>query len=181
MPIGGDLKKIVRDRVAVTGEKYTTALRAVLEAARAAVPRDDPVSRVAGLTGQDLGDFIVRYLDAAVTAGQDGSHVMAVLADLCEYQSGWRQEKAKRYKADRRNLDASRHLAACANELKVISPEDPRVLVIAYAWSDSNIAGLMQDLDQDLIDWIYFDLTGERLIDLLARKAVQWLLDPEGS
>lgn len=34
-----EFKRIVRARMAVTGEKYTEALRAVLEAARAAVPQ----------------------------------------------------------------------------------------------------------------------------------------------
>jgi hypothetical protein len=180
MPIGSEFKQVIRDRMGVTGEKYTTALRAVLEAAKAAVPADDPVSRLPGLAGQDLSAFVVSYLPA-VTKGRDGSRVLAVLADLCEYQSGWREDKAKQYPLDPRNLTVSGRLSACAGELKAISPDDPRVLVIIAGWSDKNIAGMMQDIDQGVIGWIGFELTGEQLIDLLAKKAAQLLLDPEGS
>lgn len=37
----GEFKKIVRERMAITGENYTRALRAVLAAAQAAVPQPD--------------------------------------------------------------------------------------------------------------------------------------------
>lgn len=35
----GEFKAIVRARMAITGEKHTRAMRAVLEAARAAIPQ----------------------------------------------------------------------------------------------------------------------------------------------
>ena len=40
-----EFKKIVRERMAITGEKYIVALRVVLAAAREAIPQPDPIMR----------------------------------------------------------------------------------------------------------------------------------------
>ena len=44
MPADSEFKRIVRARMEVTGENYTRALRAVLGAARAAIPQPDDSS-----------------------------------------------------------------------------------------------------------------------------------------
>ncbi|HEY1618301.1 MAG TPA: hypothetical protein VGG25_11810 [Streptosporangiaceae bacterium] len=181
MPTGSEFQQIIRARMAVTGEKYTTAMRAVVAAAEAAIPRGrhDPAAFLHGLAGSRLSAFVLSYLPT-VADRRDGDRVLVAIADLCQYESGWRKERAARYRLDPRNDAVSRRLLACASDLAAIQSDDPRVMAIAAAWADENTAGLMQDFEQGMLDWLGFGLSGEQLIDYLAGKAVYLLLDPEG-
>jgi hypothetical protein len=171
MPEDTEFKQVVRARMGLTGEKYNTAKRAVLAAARAAVPRwqDDPLVRLPVLAGSDLAGLITEHLPAA--AGRtDGDRVTAVLSDLCRYLASWRKDLADEKPLELWNVSAGENLAACAAELAEIPVSDPRLLAISASWDSEVAAPLMLRLDETLLASIGFNLSGGDLIDILAGR-----------
>lgn len=178
MPENSEFKQIVRARMRITGEKYTVALRAVIDAARAAIPRwqDDPLDRLPSAAGSDLAELILACLPGLANRA-DGGAVIAMLADLCHYLAGCRTERAEQRPLESWNLAAAERLAACAADLAAIPASDPRLLAIAETWADEDAAAFMHQLDATVISSIGFNLSGGELIDILARQATRILLD----
>jgi hypothetical protein len=182
MPSASEFKQIVRARMDATGEKYTTALRVVLKAARTAVPRSrvGPLGNLPDLTGVSSGSVASAYRPAVTEdRNQDGGYVLEALADFCEYQAGWHADEDFPFPEDRQKYAAAKYLAACAKGLRSVPPDDSRVLAIGNAWGDKNTSGLMQTVEGDVIDPADFDFTAEELIDFLGMQAIQLLGNPE--
>jgi hypothetical protein len=183
MPTGSEFKQIVRARMDVTGEKYTVAMRAVLKAARAAIPysRTGRHDSLSGLALASSSKFLATHNPASSKDQRKGDgDIRAALADFCEYQAAWRAESTLESPEDEAAANnASRHLMACAEQLRSIPPNDPRVLVIANSWANKDTLGLMQSVEGSVIGEEDFDLTAEELIDLLAAEAIKLVADPE--
>jgi hypothetical protein len=175
---GEEFKQVVRARMSITGEKYTTALRAVMETARAAIPldADDLGGRLSGLTGPELSEFIAEHLPE-VLAGSHKVSVPFLVAELCREQAFWRQE---RFPARPRDRAAASRLMSCATDIMAMQPDDPRILAIGAAWAQRSNAETMGHAEDVAIGWVSFLLTGESLIDMLAATATRLLLDLDG-
>jgi hypothetical protein len=178
MPDGSEFKQVVRARMRITGEKYTTAMWAVVEAARTAIPSDteDLGGRLSGLTGQTLAAFITEHLPDAIE-GEHGASVLFLVAELCSHQARWRQE---RFPDSPRNRAAASQLMACARDITAMRPDDARVLAIGTAWAHGSSAGMMRHAEDVAVSRVSFMLTGDSLIDLLAATAARLLLNLDG-
>lgn len=178
MPSDNEFKQIVRDRMVATGEKYTTALRAVLKVAQTAVPN------IAGSVPEILPGPVIATVDPTAVAdclttvggwGRDGQSTLAALADFCEYQAGWYADLARESPGAQRNHATSERLKLCAKEVRSMPASDPRVLVIGAAWANEATVGLMHTVEGSIMDWPGFRLTGEELVELLAGRAIEYL------
>ena len=180
MPSANEFKQIVRARMDGTGEKYTTAMRVVLKAARTAVPgsRLGPPGNLPGLTAVNPSSVASTYRPAVTKdRNQDGGYVLEALADFCKYQAEWHEDPD--FPEDLRNFAAAKHLAACAKGLRSVPADDSRVLAIGSAWAKKNTSGLMQTVECNVIDPADFDMSAEELIDFLGTQAIQLLGNPE--
>jgi hypothetical protein len=76
MPSGSEFKRIIRDRMRVTDVRYAVALAAVVEAARAAVPRrrEDPLAELPELGGSALAELILDILPDLAERRRGPSH-----------------------------------------------------------------------------------------------------------
>lgn len=184
MPSGSAFKQIVLTRMQVTGEKYTVARRAVLRAARTAVPygHGDRRDSLPGLATANSSDFLATNRRAVPKRqSKNDGDIRTALADFCEYQAEWWGEHATDFPEDEEIIgpDTYENLMVCATELRSIPPDDPRVRAIASAWANKKTAGLMQTIEGSVIGEVDFELTAQQLIDLLSTEAIQCLTDLE--
>ena len=114
-----DRKAAIRERMASTGENYTTAKRAIEQA------RDQARGRVS--PQNDLA------LERAVYAEHDKGTVAGFLAQELFSTAVWREGKAAEYPDDDRNLPAAEHLAGLARQILALPDDDPRILRIEDA------------------------------------------------
>lgn len=114
-----DQKAAIRERMARTGENYTTAKRAIEQA------RDQARGRVS--PQNDLA------LERAVYAAHDKGTVAGFLAQELYSTAVWREGKAAEYPDDDRNLPAAEHLAGLARQILALPDDDPRILRIEDA------------------------------------------------
>jgi hypothetical protein len=114
-----DQKAAIRERVARTGENYTTAKRAIEQARAQACGR---------VSAQD--DLA---LEGAVYAAHDEGTVVGFLAQELYSTAVWREGKAAEYPDDDRNLPAAEHLADLARQILELPDDDPRILRIENA------------------------------------------------
>lgn len=114
-----DRKAAIRERMARTGENYTTARRAIEQARGHARERVSPQN--------DLG------LERAVYAAHDLGTVAGFLAQELFSTAVWREGKAAEYPDDDRNLPAAEHLAGLARQVLALSDDDPRILRLESA------------------------------------------------
>ena len=109
-----DRKAAIRERMARTGENYTTAKRAIERGRGRARERVSPQSD--------------RDLERAVYAAYDRGTVAGFLAQELFSTAVWREGKAAEYPDDDRNLAAATHLANLAREILALPDDDPRIL-----------------------------------------------------
>ena len=109
-----DQKATIRERMASTGENYTTAKRAIEQARGHARERVSPRNDLA--------------LERAVYAAYDQGTVAGFLAQELFSTAAWREGKAAEYPDDNRNLSAAEHLAGLARQILVLPDDDPRIL-----------------------------------------------------
>jgi hypothetical protein len=109
-----DRKAAIRERMASTGENYTTARRAIEQ------PRGHARERVS--LQSDLA------LERAVYAAYDQGTVVGFLAAELFSTAVWREGKAAEYPDDNRNLPAAEHLADLTRQILALPDEDPRIL-----------------------------------------------------
>ncbi len=109
-----DQKAAIRERMARTGENYTTAKRAIEQDRSHARERVSPQSDLA--------------LERAVYAAYDQGTVAGFLAQELFSTSVWREGKADEYPDDDRNLPAAKHLADLARQILALPDDDPRIL-----------------------------------------------------
>jgi hypothetical protein len=114
-----DRKAAIRERMASTGENYTTAKRAIEQA------RDQARGLVS--PQNDLA------LERAVYAEHDEGTVAGFLAQELFSTAVWREGKAAEYPDDDRNLRAAEHLAGLARQILALPDDDPRILRIEDA------------------------------------------------
>jgi hypothetical protein len=114
-----DRKAAIRERMARTGENYTTAQRAIERARGHARERVSP---------QDDG-----ALESAVYSAYDDGTVAGFLAQELYSTAVWREGKAAEYPDDDRNLPAAEHLADLARQILALPDNDPRILRIEGA------------------------------------------------
>ena len=109
-----DQKAAIRERMARTGENYTTAKRAIEQAraqARGRVSAQDDLA-----------------LEGAVYAARDEGTVVGFLAQELYSTAVWREGKAAEYPDDDRNLPAARHLADLARQILALPDDDSRIV-----------------------------------------------------
>jgi hypothetical protein len=109
-----DQKAAIRERMASTGENYTTAKRALDQARSRAPKRVSPQNDPA--------------LERAVFAAYDRGTVAGFLAQELFSTAVWREGKADEYPDDARNLHAAEHLADLARQTLALPDDDPRIL-----------------------------------------------------
>jgi hypothetical protein len=109
-----DQKAAIRERMASTGESYTTAKRAIERARSHTRERVSPQNDVA--------------LEGAVYAAYDRGTVTGFLAQELFSTAVWREGKADQYPDDERNLPAAEHLASLAKQILALPDDDPRIL-----------------------------------------------------
>lgn len=109
-----DQKAAIRERMATTGENYTTAKRAIDQARGHARKRVSPPNDLA--------------LERAVYAAYDKGTVAGFLAQELFSTAFWREGKADEYPDDDRNLRAAEHLADLARQILALPDDDPRIL-----------------------------------------------------
>ncbi len=114
-----DQKAAIRERMARTGENYTTAKRAIEQARNQARGRVSPQNDLA--------------LERAVYAEHDKGTVAGFLAQELFSTAVWREEKAAEYPDDDRNLPAAEHLAGLARQILALPDDDPRIVRIQDA------------------------------------------------
>ena len=114
-----DQKAAIRERMASTGENYTTAKRAIEQARSHAPERVSPQNDLA--------------LEHAVYAAHDQGTVAGFLAEELFSTAVWREGKAAEYPDDDRNLPAAEHLADLARQILALPDDDPRILRIESA------------------------------------------------
>ena len=114
-----DQKAAIRERMASTGENYTTAKRAIDQARGHAPERVSPKNDLA--------------LERAVYAAYDQGTVAGFLAEELLSTAVWREGKADEYPDDDRNLPAAEHLADLARQILALPDDDPRLLRMASA------------------------------------------------
>ena len=110
-----DQKAAIRQRMARTGETYTTAMRAIGQARERVSP------------GNDLA------LERAVYAALDQGTVVGFLAQELFTTAVWREGKAAEHPDDDRNLPAAEHLAGLARQILALPDDDPRILRLESA------------------------------------------------
>jgi hypothetical protein len=108
-----DRKAAIRERMASTGENYTTAKRAIEQARGHERERVSPQNDLA--------------LERAVYAAYDQGTVAGFLAQELFSTAVWRERKAAEYPDDR-NLPAAEHLAGLARQILALPDKDPRIL-----------------------------------------------------
>ncbi|HEX6521117.1 MAG TPA: hypothetical protein VF070_14090 [Streptosporangiaceae bacterium] len=109
-----DRKAAIRERMASTGENYTTATRAIEQARSHARERVGPQDDLA--------------LERAVYAAYEQGTVAGFLAQELFSTAVWREGKAGEYPDDDRNLPAAEHLADLARQILALPDDDPRIL-----------------------------------------------------
>ena len=109
-----DQKAAIRERMASTGENYTTAKRAIEQARSHARGQVSPQNDLA--------------LESAVYAAYDQGTVAGFLAQELFSTAVWREGKADEYPDDDRNLPAAEHLADLARQILALPDDDPRIL-----------------------------------------------------
>ena len=109
-----DKKAAIRERMALTGENYTTAKRAIEQARARARGRVSAQEDVA--------------LESAVYAAHDEGTVAGFLAQELYSTAVWREGKAAEYPDDDRNLPAAEHLADLARQILALPDDDPRIV-----------------------------------------------------
>ena len=109
-----DRKAAIRERMARTGENYSTAKRAIEQARGHARERVSPQNDLA--------------LERAVYAAYDQGTVAGFLAQELFSTAVWREGKAAEYPDDDRNLPAAEHLAGLAKQIVALPDDDPRIL-----------------------------------------------------
>src|ERR1700729_4217984 len=109
-----DQKAAIRDRMASTGENYTTAKRALEQARSHAQERVNPRNDLA--------------LEHAVYTAHERGTVVGFLAEELFSTAVWREGKADEYPDDDRNLPAAEHLADLARQILALPDDDPRLL-----------------------------------------------------
>jgi hypothetical protein len=109
-----DQKAAIRERMASTGENYTTAKRAIEQARGHARERVSPQNDLA--------------LEQAVYAAYDQGTVAGFLAQELFSTAVWREGRAAEYPDDDRNLPAAEHLAGLARQILALPDNDPRIL-----------------------------------------------------
>lgn len=114
-----DQKAAIRERMARTGENFTTAKRAIEQARNQARERVSPQNDLA--------------LERAVYAAHDQGTVAGFLAQELFNTAVWRESKADEYPDDDRNLPAAQHLADLARQILALPDDDPRILRMASA------------------------------------------------
>ena len=114
-----DRKAAIRERMASTGENYTTAKRAIEQARGHARERVGPQDDLA--------------LEGAVYAAYDQGTVVGFLAQELFSTAIWREGKAAEYPEDNRNLPAAEHLAGLARQILALPDNDPRILRMGSA------------------------------------------------
>jgi len=107
-------KAAIRQRMADTGENYTTAKRAIEQA------RGHARERVS--THNDLA------LERAVYVAYDQGTVVGFLAQELFETGLWRESKAVEHPDDNRNLPAAKHLVDLARQILALPDNDPRIL-----------------------------------------------------
>lgn len=121
-----DRKAAIRERMASTGENYTTAKRAIEQARGHERERVSPRDDLA--------------LERAVYAAYDQGTVAGFVAQELFSTAVWREGKAAEYPDDDRNLPAAEHLAGLARQLLALSDDDPRILRLENA-----VQGIIDD------------------------------------
>jgi len=109
-----DMKAAIRERMARTGENYTTAKRAIEQAwaqARGQVSAQEDVA-----------------LESAVYAACDEGMVAGFLAQELYSTAVWREGKAAQYPDNDRNLPAAEYLADLARQILALPDDDPRIV-----------------------------------------------------
>jgi len=109
-----DQRAAIRERMASTGESYTTAKRAIEQARSHARERIGPQDDLA--------------LERAVYAAYDQGTVAGFLAQELFSTATWRESKADEYPDDDRNLLAAEHLANLARQIVALPDDDPRII-----------------------------------------------------
>jgi hypothetical protein len=109
-----DQKAAIRERMASTGESYTTAKRAIEQARTHA--------------GERVGPHDDLALGRAVYAEDNQGTVVGFLAQELFSTATWRVSKADEYPDDDRNLSAAEHLANLARQILALPDDDPRIL-----------------------------------------------------
>lgn len=109
-----DRKVAIRERMASTGENYTTAKRAIEQVRGHARERVSPQNGLA--------------LERAVYAAYDQGTVAGFLAQELFSTAVWREGRAAEYPDDDRNLPAAEHLAGLARQVLALPDDDPRIL-----------------------------------------------------
>ena len=109
-----DQRAAIRERMASTGEGYTTAKRAIEQARSHARERIGPQDDLA--------------LERAVYAAYDQGTVAGFLAQELFSTATWRESKADEYPDDDRNLLAAEHLANLARQIVALPDDDPRII-----------------------------------------------------
>jgi hypothetical protein len=100
--------------MASTGENYTAAKRAIMQARSRGWEGVSPQN--------DLG------LERAVHAAYDKGTVAGFIAEELFSTAVWRMGKAAEYPDDDRNLPAAEHLADLARQVLALPDDDPRML-----------------------------------------------------
>jgi hypothetical protein len=109
-----DKKAAIRERMARTGENYTTAKGAIEQARAQARGRVSAQEDVA--------------LESAVFAAHDEGKVVGFLAQELYSTAVWREGKATEYPDDDRNLPAAEYLADLARRILALPDDDPRII-----------------------------------------------------
>jgi cytochrome c551/c552 len=152
-----DQKAAIRERMASTGENYTTAKRAIEQARSHARERVSPQNDLA--------------LEHAVYAAHDQGTVAGFLAQELFSTAVWREGKADEYPDDDRNLPAAEHLADLARQILALPDDDPRILRIESAVQAIADANGELPTTSEMIRTIGFSWGYPSLDDLLDRYA----------
>lgn len=162
-----DQKAAIRERMASTGENYTTARRAVEQA------RNHAPERVSRRNALDL--------EHAVYAAYDQGTVVGFLAQELFSTAAWREGKAAEYPDDAGNLPAAQHLARLARQILALPDNDPRILrmesaVQAIAAANGELPATSEITRTIGFSWGYPSL--DELLDRYAQEhtyELEWL------
>ena len=152
-----DRKAAIRERMASTGENYTTARRAIEQA------RGHARERVS--LQNDLA------LERAVYAAYDQGTIGGFLAQELFSTAVWREGKAVEYPDEDRNLPAAEHLAGLARQVLVLPDDDPRILRMGSAVQAIADANGELPVTSEITRTIGFSWGYPSLDDLLDRYA----------
>jgi len=160
-----DQKAAIRERMASTGENYTTAKRAIAQARGHARKRLSPQNDLA--------------LERAVYAAHDQSTVTGFLAEELFGTAVWREGKADEYPDDGRNLPAAEHLADLARQILALPDDDPRILRMESAVRAIVNANGELPVTSEIIRTIGFSWGYPSLDELLDRYAQEHMRELE--